>query len=103
MKSKITKTSGGFGVSGGKGKMFGKSGVVPSKEGVSAPPTKPSFDKKAPAGGRSGVMGKQGGSRPAEAGKVTPSKSGGGSNSWGVHGGKTKMAGHSGAANAKAQ
>jgi hypothetical protein len=103
MKSKITKTASGFSVSGGKGKMFGKSGVAPSKEGVSAPPTKPSFDKKAPAGGRSGVMGKQGGSRPAEAGKVSPSKSGGGSNSWGVHGGKGKMAGNTGSTTARVQ
>lgn len=96
--SKLNSTKALNGAKGGSTKMFGKSGVVPSQEGVSAPSSKPGFDKSQPKGGRTGVMGKQGGSRPAEAGKVSPSKSGvGNSKGFSVSGGKGHMFGPKGA------
>lgn len=102
MKNKTMSTGSLDGAKGGSTKMFGKSGVQPSQPGVSAPAHKPSFDKNAPKGGRSGVMGKQGGVRASEAGKVTVSKSGsGGDNKFAVRGGSGHMAGKSGAIPAK--
>ncbi len=102
METKIKSTKSLDGAKGGSHKMFGKMGVVPSKEGVSAPTSKPGFDKNAPKGGRTGVMGKQGGVRPSEPGKVTVAKSGsGGSDKFSVSGGNTRMKGKTGAIPAK--
>lgn len=98
MDSKLKSTKALDGAKGGTTKMFGKMGVVPSQEGVSAPTRRPGFDKNAPKGGPGGVMGKQGGARKAEAGKVTPAKSGsGGDNTFAVHGGSGRMFGKQGA------
>lgn len=102
-KSKITKTTSAFSVSGGKGHMFGKSGVDVSKPGVSATPGKQAFDKKAPGGGKGHMFAKSG-SRPAPAGGPPLSKPGAGKGGgFGVSGGKTKMFGPSGAQTARAK
>jgi hypothetical protein len=101
---KTKKMSGGSldGAKGGSGKMFGKSGVAPMPAGVSAVPKQQAFGKEMLKGGPGGVMGKQGGSRPAMPGGVSVAKSGAGSNKdFSVHGGKSRMAGKGTAANAR--
>lgn len=103
MKTKISSTKGLDVLKGGNTKMFAKSGVTPAESGVSAPTKRAGFDKSPPKGGRTGVMGKQGASRAAVAGGVTPAKSGGGDNSWGVHGGSGHMSGPNTAAPARAK
>lgn len=102
MKTKTISSGSLNGAKGGSAKMFSKMGVQPSSPGVSAPTSAPRMDKAPPKGGRTGVMGKQGGSIPAEAGKITPAKSGvGNSSGFSVAGGKTRMYGKGTAAPAK--
>lgn len=97
-----TKTSSGFSVSGGKTRMFGKMGVQPSQPGVSAPSRAPAMTKNPPKGGRTGVMGKQGGVLNAVPGQVTPAKSGvGNSKGFSVSGGKKHMFGKQTASTAR--
>lgn len=88
------------GAKGGGKKMFGKMGVKPSESGVSAPARAPGASNDAPKGGRTGMMGKQGGAAPAIAGQVS-SGGRGGDNSFKVSGGKGRMAGFTGAQNAR--
>ena len=98
-KSKVKSTSSGFAAKGGSNKMSGKNSVGPQTPGQSTsggqksnPPVK---------GGRTGVMGKQGGAAPATSGGVS---SGGRSagNSFSVKAGGRRMAGKSAASPAKA-
>ena len=98
-KEKTEKMGGG--AKGGTTKMFGKMGVMPSESGVSVPVRAPGFNKNAPKGGRTGVMGKQRGAAPAVPGQVS-SGGRGGDNSFKASGGKGHMAGFTGAMNAKA-
>jgi hypothetical protein len=102
MKTKQISSKSLDGAKGGTTKMFGKMGVQPSEAGVSAPTRKPSPGNEMLKGGKTGVVGKQGGVRNSEAGKVTVAKSGvGNSSSFSVEGGKGHMAGKSGAYTAK--
>lgn len=87
---------------GGTTKMFGQQGADPAKPGTSspnagAPNNKFGIPKNV---GKTGVMGKQRGAAPVEAGKVS---TGGreGSNAFKVSGGNGHMAGFSPAQNAK--
>lgn len=98
-KSKVKSTSSGFSVKGGGNKMSGKNSVGPQTPGQttsggqkSNPPVK---------GGRTGVMGKQGGAAPAIAGGPSVGGRSAG-NAFSVKGGGRKMAGKSGASPAKA-
>jgi hypothetical protein len=62
MKSKITKTSSKFGVSGGKGKMFAKSGARAAPSG-GVPVSKPGAGtggKFSVSGGKGKMAGKSG-------------------------------------------
>jgi hypothetical protein len=103
MKSKVSSSKGLNGAKGGNGHMFGKSGVAPSKSGVSATPTKQVFSKAAPKGGKGHMFAKSG-SRAAPAGGPPLSKPGAGTGgNFSVSGGKGRMAGHSGASPAKAR
>jgi len=88
------------GAKGGSGKMFGKMGVQPAEAGVAAPTRAPSANNAAPKGGRTGVMGKQGGAAPAVAGQVS-SGGRGGDNTFKVSGGKGHMAPFTGSTTAK--
>ena len=97
-KEKSEKMGGG--AKGGTTKMFPKSGVAVREAGVSAPTRSQSFDKVAPKGGRTGVMGKQRGAAPAVSGQVS-SGGRGGDNSFKVSGGSGHMAGFTGAQNAR--
>lgn len=94
-----TDKAGSF-AKGGSNKMFGQMGVQPSQAGVSAPANAPSTGNNAPKGGRTGVMGKQGGAAPAVAGQVS---SGGraGNNDFSVKGGSGHMAGFTGSTPAR--
>lgn len=87
------------GAKGGTTKMFGKMGVMPSEAGVSAPVRAPGANNAMIKGGRTGVMGKQGGAAPAMAGGVS---CGGraGDNTFKASGGKARMAGFTGSQNA---
>jgi len=95
MKQGKQKSSGSLnGAKGGNTKMFGKSGVVDSKPGVSAPPTQPAFNKNMNKGGPAHRGNSQGGVRNSETGKVTVYKMGVGNNKdFSVKGGKTRMFG----------
>lgn len=97
-KEKTEKMGGG--AKGGSRKMFGKMGAMPMESGVSAPTRAPGAANNPAKGGRTGVMGKQRGAAPAEAGKVSPGGRGG-DNSFKVSGGKGHMAGFTGSQNAR--
>lgn len=100
MKSKEKSVKSGMGAKGGTTKMFGKMGVMPSEAGVSAPMRAPGSNNSMIKGGRTGVMGKQGGAAPAMPGCC----SGGGragDNTFKASGGKAHMAGFTGAQNAR--
>lgn len=97
-KEKSEKMGGG--AKGGSTKMFGKMGVMPSEAGVSAPARAPGSNNSMTKGGRSGVMGKQRGAAPAVSGQVSPGGRGG-DNTFKVSGGKGRMAGFTGAQNAR--
>jgi hypothetical protein len=84
---------------GGKTKAFGKSGVTPSKPGVSAPPSKPAFNKAPPKGGSKGMAPFTGVS-PSKPGGVAINK-GAGNKKFGADTGSGHMAGKGTAANAK--
>ena len=88
------------GAKGGTSKMFGKMGVDTMEAGVAAPTRAPGFNKNAPKGGKTGVMGKQHGAAPAVSGQVS-SGGRGGDNTFKVSGGKGHMAGFTGAQNAR--
>lgn len=97
-KEKTEKMGGG--AKGGTTKMFGKSGAAPQEPGVASDTYLPKFDKAPAKGGRTGVMGKQRGAAPAMSGCVSCGGSGG-DNSFKVSGGKGRMAGFTGAQNAR--
>jgi len=96
-----TDKSGDF-AKGGSTKMFAKSGVAPSQEGVSAPVSPQSFNKDAPKGGKTGQVGNQKGAAVAQPGGLTMGGTGG-DNTFKVSGGKTKMFGFTGAQPARAK
>lgn len=99
-KGKEKKEKMGGGAKGGSAKMFGKMGAMPMEAGVAAPTRAPGANNAAIKGGRTGVMGKQRGAAPAESGKFS-SGGRGGDNTFKMSGGKGRMAGFTGAQNAR--
>lgn len=98
-KGKVESCKTGNFAKGGSTKMFGKGGAAPAIAGTTARPSQ-KFDKAAPKGGSTGVMGKQRGAAPAVSGAISVGGRGG-DNTYKASGGKGHMAGFTPASPAK--
>lgn len=99
MNTKQTKTASLAGAKGGSSKMAGQSGAAPSVPGTIALGGRSSGNDFKAKGGASGRMAGKSGAAPVQAGGV--SVGGRADATFGARGGKTKMAGYTGAQNAK--